>query len=132
MGMNAIEKGRQDYWTVWAMRIAALEAAAAANPASVGGGRGGRGGGWDLAAGGDAVGGGAFGLAARTLPAELYHAVLHDPKMRDPRGYIIPADQADFANATEFVNALLKNGIAVRQSTAPFPVAAKNYPAASY
>ena len=31
--------------------------------------------------------------------------------MRDPRGYIIPSDQPDFANAAEFVNALLKNGI---------------------
>jgi hypothetical protein len=47
---------------------------------------------------------------------ELYNTVLHDPKMRDPRGYIIPSDQADFANATEFVNALLKTGITVPES----------------
>ncbi len=78
------------------------------------------------------MGGGAFGIGARTLPAELYNTVLHDPTMRDPRGYIIPSDQADFANATEFVNALLKNGITVMKATAPFQVAGKNYPAASY
>ena len=35
------------------------------------------------------------------------------PKLRDPRGYIIPSDQADFPTATKFVNALLKNGITV-------------------
>jgi len=121
MGMNSIEKGSKDYWTVSPKRIAALEAAAPA-------GRGGRGSG-----GGDnAVGGGAFGIQARTLPAELYNTVLHDPKMRDPRGYIIPSNQADFANATEFVNALLKNGIAVMQARAPFQVAGKDYPATSY
>jgi len=126
MGMNSIEKGSKDYWTVSPKRIAALEAAAAASPAPAG--RGGRGGG-----GGDnAAGGGAFGIQARTLPTELYDTVLHDPKMRDPRGYIVPSDQADFANATEFVNALLKNGIAVMQATAPFQVAGKDYPAASY
>src|SRR5476649_59727 len=126
MGMNSIEKGSKDYWTVSPKRIAALEAAAAANPAPAG--RGGRGGG-----GGDnAAGGGAFGIQARTLPTELYDTVLHDPKMRDPRGYIVPSDQADFANATEFVNALLKNGIAVMRATEPFQVAGTRYPAASY
>ena len=36
-----------------------------------------------------------------TVPTELYNTVLHDPKMRDPRGYIIPSDQADFATATD-------------------------------
>src|SRR5471030_815154 len=40
MGMNAIEKGGKDYWTVSPKRIAALEAAAAASPAPAG--RGGR------------------------------------------------------------------------------------------
>jgi hypothetical protein len=57
--------------------------------------------------------------------------VLHDPKTRDPRGYIIPSDQPDFPNAVEFVNALLKNGIAILQATARFQVAGKTYPAGS-
>src|SRR5207237_339748 len=44
MGMNSIEKGSRDYWTVTPKRIAALEAAAPANPEAAAGGRGGRGG----------------------------------------------------------------------------------------
>jgi hypothetical protein len=140
MGMNSIEKGSRDYWTVTPKRIAALEAAAAPNPDGSAGGRGGRGGRGggaapaQAAAGGDAPGGGGGGggFAARTLPADLYNTVLHDPKLRDPRGYIIPSDQADFATATEFVNALLKNGITVMQASAAFQVAGTRYPAGSY
>ncbi|HTX40138.1 MAG TPA: hypothetical protein VME43_34200, partial [Bryobacteraceae bacterium] len=50
----------------------------------------------------------------------------------DPRGYILPSDQADFANATEFVNALLKNGITVLKASASFTVNGKQYPSGSY
>jgi hypothetical protein len=124
MGMNSIEKGGKDYWTVTPKRIAALEAAAAANPQAPSGGRGG------AAAGGDSPGAGGFNV--RTVPMELYNTVLHDPKMRDPRGYIIPSDQADFANATEFVNALLKTGITVLRAPTAFQVAGKSYAAGSY
>jgi len=148
MGMNSIERGSRDNWTVTPKRIAALEAAAAAEGASGGGagggGRGGRGGGGgrggrggaaapaggDVVPSGDVPGGGFGGRGG--LPAELYNTVLHDPRMRDPRGYILPSDQADFANATEFVNALLKNGITVMRATASFPVNGKTYPAGSY
>jgi hypothetical protein len=52
--------------------------------------------------------------------------------MRDPRGYILPADQPDFANAVEFLNALLKNGITIMRATANFTVAGKSYPSGSY
>jgi hypothetical protein len=111
---------------------------APAGGTGAGGGRGGRGGrggtaAAPMAAGGDVpAGGGTFGGTARAIPAELYDSILHDPKLRDPRGYIIPSDQADFATATEFVNALLKNGITVWQARTAFPVAGKNYPAGSY
>jgi hypothetical protein len=57
---------------------------------------------------------------------------LHDPAHRDPRGYIMSADQADFPTATKFVNALLKNGVTVHKATAAFEVAGKKYPAGSY
>jgi hypothetical protein len=102
MGMNSIEKGSKDYWTVTPKRIAALEAAAGG------------------------------GSEDRPVPMELYNTILHDPKMRDPRGYIIPSDQADFSTATEFVNALLKTGITVLRATSSFQVAGKSYPAGSY
>jgi zinc carboxypeptidase len=139
MGANSIRNGSTDHWTVTPKRIAALEAAAASAPAPAGGGggRGGRGGRGGAAAapapGGDApAGGGAFGAAVRAIPNELYDTILHDPKLRDPRGYIIPSDQADFATATEFVNALLKNGIDIQRATSAFQVAGKSYPAGSY
>ena len=137
MGTNSIQNGSTDHWTVTPKRITALEAAASTAPAAGGGrgGRGGRGGAAPAAApaGGDVpAGGGSFGGTARSIPAELYNTVLHDPKMRDPRGYIIPSDQADFATATEFINALLKNGIAIERATAAFQVAGKSYPAGSF
>ena len=44
------------------------------------------------------------------------------PKYRDPRGYIIPANQDDFPTAVEFVNALLKTGITVLRANAAFQV----------
>ena len=145
MGMNSIEKGSKDYWTVTPKRIEALEAAAAAQSggttATAGGGRG-RGGrgaaaqavaaGGDTQPGGDVPGAGFGGRGRGGVPMELYTSVLHDPKKRDPRGYIIPADQADFATATEFVNALLKNGVTILKATASFPVNGKTYPAGSY
>jgi hypothetical protein len=140
MGMNSIEKGSKDYWTVTPKRIAALEAAAAsaeaaAAPSAGGGRRGGRGATptAEVAAGGDVPGfAGAGGRGGRGIPMEIYNSVLHDPKLRDPRGYIIPSDQPDFANATEFANALLKTGITVLKASAAFPVNGKNYPAGSY
>jgi len=58
--------------------------------------------------------------------------VLHDPKMRDPRGFILPSDQPDFLTATKFVNTLIKAGVTVHRATAPFTVAGKQYPAGSY
>jgi hypothetical protein len=105
MGMNSIEKGSRDSWTITPKRIDALKAATAVSR---------------------------NGSRADIVPANLYTSVLHDPKYRDARGYIIPADQADFPTATKFVNALLKTGITVMQATAAFEVKGKSYPANSY
>ena len=120
MGRNSIERGSRDNWTITPTRIAAAEEAARNAPAS----RSGAGG-----AGGDTPG---AGRGAVTVPPEIYRTVLHDPKMRDPRGYILPAGQADFPTATKFVNVLLKNGVTVLQANAAFQVAGKTYPARSY
>ena len=106
-------------------RLLKFQEAAAKIPAT---GRG-RGGAAVAAAGGDAPGGGR-GEAA--VPSELYEKILHDPKFRDPRGYIMPSDQPDFATATKFVNSLLKNGLTVLKASASFEVAGKKYPAGSY
>jgi hypothetical protein len=132
MGQNSIDKGSKDFWTVTPKRIEALKEAAAKEPATAGG-RGGRGGGAVAAANPDGPpGGGAGGFGSPSQPTALYEKILHDPAHRDPRGYILPANQADFATATEFVNALLKNGITIHKATAQFTVNGKSYPAGSY
>ncbi|HLA14129.1 MAG TPA: peptidase, partial [Gemmatimonadaceae bacterium] len=68
-----------------------------------------------------------------TSPADLakYASIMRNTSDRDPRGYIIPADQRDFLTATKFVNALIKTGIVVHRATAPFTVGSRNYPANS-
>ncbi len=97
MGMNSIERGNRDSWTVlpnWIDRVA------------------------------DEVG------VRGSL--EAYESHLRDPARRDARGYILPADQRDFATATRFVNALLKNGVAVHRAAADFTVGGQVYPSGSY
>jgi hypothetical protein len=125
MGKNSIERGTRDSWTPTPRRILAAQAALA--PA---GGRGGRGG---APAGGDEpdapTGGGRGGGGAT---AEDFKKLLRDPQLRDPRGFILPADQPDFPTATKFINALIKTGITVHRATQPFTVAGKSYPAGSY
>ena len=72
--------------------------------------------------------GGGFG--ARALPTELYNTVLHDPKMRDPRGYIIPVRSAGFRRPRRSSSMRCSRPASrVLRATAPFQVAGKSYPA---
>jgi hypothetical protein len=105
MGKDSIDAGNRDSWTMSPTVIA---------KAGAGGG-----------------GGGGFkkGSAAG---AKEFERLLHDPTRRDPRGYIIPADQADFPTATKFVNTLLGNGVTVHRAKADFVVTGKKYPQGSY
>jgi hypothetical protein len=116
MGKNSIQRGSEDSWTPTPRRVIAAQAALA--PAAGGGG----------AAGDEGAGGGRGGGAT----AEDFKKLLRDPKLRDPRGFILPADQPDFPTATKFVNALIKTGVTVHRATQPFTVAGKSYPAGSY
>ena len=127
MGMNSIERGSKDYWTITPKRIEALRAAA-----------------------GEAAGGrgrprrrAGCGRVAATLRAAAAADAAASPRRSTtpfctiPRCAIraatsCPSDQPDFATATRFVNALLKNGITVLKATAAFKVAGKSYPAGSY
>jgi hypothetical protein len=116
MGRNAIRRGSTDSWTITPRKVAALQAALAqdsARPAAADGGGGAR--------------------PQTTSPADMatYARIMRNPADRDPRGYIIPADQPDFLTAIKFVNALIKTGIVVQQATAPFSVGGRNYPAGS-
>jgi hypothetical protein len=145
MGKNSIRRGSQDSWTITPKRIEALEEAAAKEApaagarAGNGAGRGGRNAApaaTPAAAGAPAApvptpdAGGPFGRP-QGLPAALYSTVLHDPAHRDPRGYIISADQPDFPTAVKFINTLLKSGVTIERATTAFDVEGKHYPANS-
>ncbi len=108
MGKNSIERGSRDHWTISPKRIEAVEQAIKKDDAKP-------------------VGPG----FSRGYPAK-YYEILRDPSARDPRGYIIPSDQADFSTATKFVNALIKSGVTVLRAAKPFEIAGKAYSEGSY
>src|SRR5262249_16730754 len=99
MGKDAIDRGSRDNWSITPKVVTAARATRA-NPAP--GGEGGQGG--QRGQGGrGGRGGGAGGEAELTR-------LFRDPAKRDPRGYILPADQPDFLTATKFVNTLIGTG----------------------
>lgn len=103
MGQNAIDKGNTDTWRVTPTGVEALVEAAGENA-----------------------------NGRRGVDPALYDQVLRDPARRDPRGYVIPADQADLPTAVAFLNSLIKTGVDVDRATRAFTVGAKTYPAGSY
>jgi hypothetical protein len=115
MGADMIAAGSTDSWTLWPKRLQAIkDAIAAASPRT--------------AASPAAGGRGGFGAP----PADpKFLGMLRDPSLRDPRGYILPSDQADFPTALKFIEKLQKNAIIVHRATAAFTVAGKSYPAGS-
>ncbi len=116
MGKNSIEKGSRDTWTITPKRVEALKAAVAkeTGPRNERGSEG------------------EGSMETRQPSAALYKTVLQDPSLRDPRGYILPSDQADFPTATKFINCLIKAGVAVHRATSEFQVQGKRYPAGSW
>jgi len=127
MGKNSIERGSRDSWTFTPKEIEALQAKVAkdlrgpSGPPSVSNPT--------MAPGGLFVA--SQGGRSPVAPAKYYDE-LRDPARRDPRGYIIPADQADFATATKFINTLIHNGITIHRATQDFKVNGKSYPAGSF
>jgi hypothetical protein len=108
MGKNSIDKGSRDHWTIKPKGINEVEEAIQKDKATpTGSGR------------------------SRGYPKK-YYDMLYEPDKRDPRGYILPSDQADFLTATKFVNALIKSGVFVHQATRSFKVGEKSYPKGSY
>jgi hypothetical protein len=120
MGKNSIERGNRDHWTVTPHMIDSLDARVQRERAAA------------RAAGGAPAGGGGGGFGAQAAPSRFFAEYLRDPAQRDPRGYILPANQPDFLTATKFINALRKVNVTVHRATAPFTVAGKNYPANSW
>ena len=133
MGSNQIERGSRDHWTISnedMERLRTMTAATTGGSAPAGGGRGGRGGGpgtAQAAAGGDTgdapaqVGGRGRG----GITTAQYNQALKDPARRDPRVYVLPADQPDFPTVTKFINALRYVGVEVHQATAAFTAGGK-------
>src|SRR5688572_18707319 len=80
MGRNSIERGSRDTWTASPHRYAAAIAKLSPGSASVPG----------------AQGRGPGGAPANPERDAALWAEIHKPEFRDPRGFIIPADQADF------------------------------------
>ncbi len=122
MGKNAIDRGSRDNWTFTPKEIADAQAAFASERQ---GGRGERNADQPF---GDA---GQRSRLGGTQPLKYYEA-LRAPEKRDPRGYIIPSDQADFLTATKFVNTLIKTGVTIHRATSEFSTGGKTYPAGSY
>jgi hypothetical protein len=104
MGDNSIKRGSTDSWTITPTRVEALAAAGKGKP-------------------------GPYGAA---IDPSLYKTVLQTPEARDPRAYVIPADQADMPTVVAFLNALIKTGVDVDKADKAFTIAGKTYPAGSY
>ncbi len=116
MGKNSIERGSKDHWTKYPKRAAAIQEAydqakekeESEDPEM------------------------AYYGMRRGLPEKFFDTIFNDPNLRDPRGFILPADQSDFPTAVKFINALIKSGILVHKATAYFSVNGKKYPTGSY
>ena len=102
MGRNSIERGRRDSWTITPHRLEQ----------------------WKKVLGSDSS-----AREARTTAEAM--SLLRRSDNRDPRGYIISANQRDFPTAVKFANTLVKNGITILRATQPFTTAGKSYPAGS-
>lgn len=121
MGKNSIDRGSADYWALSPKKVDAINASYQNDQKNNTNTRGGQN---TEAPGGGRMGGG--------VPVKYFDSVMKAPSLRDPRGYILSADQPDFPNAVKFINALIKTGILVHKATAEFTVAGKKYPAGSY
>ena len=138
MGANSIACGNRDSWTVTPDEVASLDTAVMrareAERGTNGAGSAGSAGGTNTANGGGAGNATAEATAralSRPVPDSLFH-VLREPAHRDPRGYIIPANQPDLPRAIKFVNILIKGGVEVQRATSAFTVNGTRYPAGSF
>ncbi len=114
-GRNSINRGNTDHWTIYPRRIAEVKDAIAK----------------DLKVDGSSDSRMVPGGRIATVP-EKYYAIVRKPEYRDPRGFILSANEGDFLTATKFVNIMIKTGLTAHRATAPFTVAGKQYPAGSY
>ncbi|HUE84486.1 MAG TPA: M14 metallopeptidase family protein [Vicinamibacterales bacterium] len=108
MGRNSIARGSMDHWTPAPHRYAAVAEKMGIPMTGV-------------------PRGGANAARDAAVLAELRR-----PEHRDPRGFILPANQPDFPTAVKFINALREVGIKVHRATRAFDVQGRQYPAGSF
>ncbi len=119
MGKNSIERGSRDSWTVSPKVVAEQQAQVAKDAAKERASESADGPRFERAIG--------FERPAN----KKYFDAMRTSEKRDPRGFIIPSDQADFLTAIKFANALIKTGVTVHRASANFTVNGKSYPAGS-
>ena len=107
MGRNSIDRGSTDTWSFSPKKIDAINALNDASKTQGGNTRGG-------------------------MPVKFLDSVMKNPVNRDPRGYILSADQPDYPTVVKFLNALIRTGIVVQKATNSFKVGDKSYPAGSF
>jgi len=115
MGKNSIDRGSKDTWSFSPKKIDAINDAYQK----------------DRNTSATTTPGGNF-AGARGMSVKYLDTVMKAPKNRDPRGYILSADQPDFTTAIRFLNALIRTGVVVHKASSAFTVAGKNYPSGSY
>lgn len=120
MGKNSIEKGSRDTWTQYPKRIEEINELFKKEQASKNPGAN---------AGSTPE---AWSRNNAAIPMKLYDTVFNNPVLRDPRAYVIAADQPDFATAIRFLNALIRTGIVVHKADQAFALNGKQYPAGSF
>ena len=73
-----------------------------------------------------------WGRNIANISKKYFDTVFKNPSHKDARAYILPSNQSDFATATRFINALIRTGIEIHESTSDFSFNGKSYPAGSY
>jgi hypothetical protein len=117
MGKTSIQAGSEDHWTITPDRISAITSAYEKDQKSK--------------KKADSTNSPSRGNQG-TIPLKYYDILFKNQAQRDPRGYIIPAGQADFPTAVKFINALIRSGISVSKAIADFKAEGISFPAGSY
>ncbi|MCH7410160.1 M14 family metallopeptidase [Belliella sp. DSM 111904] len=110
MGKASIDRGSKDYWTPFPKKVEAIKTAYESTQKE----------------------GQRSSNMRWGIPSVFYDSIYQAPEKRDPRGFIIPSDQKDFATAVKYVNALIKTGIRIEKAKSSFSVGGKTYPKDSY
>ena len=118
MGRNSIERGGKDNWTLYPSKADLIQEYykkdQPAKPKE------------------ESTTPESWGRNINNISIKYFDTVFKNPATRDARAYIIPSNQSDFATATRFVNALIRNGVEIQKAAASFNYNGKTYPEGSY